>query len=251
MGSEAVWKRKRKKFGFVDHSPTPMSGTVNRTHEPNWKRKSTKKKRGLEARNKGKKMASKHQVFTAVSWNTKVKYVHSRRRRKKKQGVNVRRTYRLEKEKVTTSVVCDVIREVLGPAFQKAGVEVVFCDNDKKLQSRGAEETWAEFGIQLWPGAGCVTNKAIGGFPVDRPALNPLDQSIHAAWKTHRGHGSLYELWNARKPSRRREGGFMNDLDKSWENLPMRKIRAAIDCQRKIIREMHRMKGAITTYDTD
>merc|ERR1712146_62997 len=135
----------------------------------------------------GKKMASKHQVFTAVCWNAKVKYVHSRRRRKRKKGVNVRPTYRLEKEKVTTAVVCDVIRKHLGPAFKDAGVEVVFCDNDKKLQSRGAEEAWAGFGIQLWPGAGSVTNKDVGGFPVDQPALNPLDQSIHAAWKTHRG----------------------------------------------------------------
>ena len=149
MSSENVWKRRRKKFGFIDHSPCSMSGAINRTHEPNWKRKSTKKKKGLKARNKGKKMASKHQVFTAVCWNAKVKYVHSRRRRKKKKGVNVRPTYRLEKEKVTTAVVCDVIRKHLGPAFKDAGVEVVFCDNDKKLQSRGAEEAWAEFGIQL------------------------------------------------------------------------------------------------------
>ena len=73
----------------------------------------------------------------------------------------------------------------------------VFCDNDRKLQSRASTEAWKKFGITLWPGAGKVVNSALGGFPVDRPALNPLDQSVHASWKTH--EGGLYDMWNSRK----------------------------------------------------
>ena len=106
----------------------------------------------------------------------------------------------------------------------------VFCDNDRKLQSKAAKEAWQKFGIKLWPGAGKVSNSAVGGFPVNRPACQPLDQSIHAAWKTH--VGGLYDLWNRRIPCRQKNGGFMNDLHTSWDELPMTKVRAAIDCQR-------------------
>ena len=97
-----------------------------------------------------------------------------------------------------------------------------------------------------------IDHKAIsivGGFMVDRPACNPLDQSIHAAWKTH--VGGLYWMWNARKFSRRTEGGFFHDVERSYKELPMYKVKNAIDDQRNILREIHAKNGACTRYDTD
>ena len=43
----------------------------------------------------------------------------------------------------------------------------------------------------------------------------------------------------------------MNDLEESWEQLPMRKVRAAIDAQRKILRLVKENNGGRTTYDTN
>jgi len=248
-GSLVGWKRERVRFGFVDHSPASESGTVNRSHRPNWKRKSTRKREGLEAEEKGKKMAAKHQCFTAVCWKGKKMYCHSKRRIKKRKGRGIRPCYRLEKKKIDTKEVVKIIRNVLGPFFKKNKVNVVFADNDKKLQSRAAEREWRKFGIELWPGAGKVTNHASGGFPVDNPVLMPLDQSIHAAWKTH--EGGLYDRWNSMRKDRRTPGAFFNLLHQSWADLPMEKVRAAIDCQRKIIREIFQNKGGITSYDID
>ena len=54
--SKNVWNKEKRKWGFVDHSPCPMSGAVNRTHRPQWKRKKKKKTEGLDARRKGNRM---------------------------------------------------------------------------------------------------------------------------------------------------------------------------------------------------
>ena len=43
----------------------------------------------------------------------------------------------------------------------------------------------------------------------------------------------------------------MNLLEKSWEDMPMTKVRAAIDVQRNILREVYKNKGGITRYDVD
>lgn len=194
-------------------------------------------------------MGAKHQAFTAICWGGKTIHVHSKRRRKKKKGVNIKPEYRLEKEKVDTREIVRCIRNKLGPFFKRKGVKVVFTDNDKKLQSKAAEEEWSRFGIELYPGAGHVTNSAEGGFPVNRPALMPLDQSVHASWKTHKD--GLYDRWNSRRSKRRTGGGFMNDLENSWQEMPMKKVRAAIDVQRKIHLAILASQGKMTKYDTD
>ena len=63
------------------------------------------------------------------------------------------------------------------------------------------KEAWARWGIELWPAGGkSAWDRAIGGYPVDRPDLNPLDQSVHASWKTRRG--GHYDRWRSRKESR-------------------------------------------------
>jgi len=43
----------------------------------------------------------------------------------------------------------------------------------------------------------------------------------------------------------------MNLLQKSWEDMPMKKVRADIDVQRKILREVFENQGQITRYDVD
>ena len=109
------------------------------------------------------------------------------------------------------------------------------------------KEAWARWGIELWPAGGkSAWDRAIGEYPVDRPDLNPLDQSIHASWKTRRG--GLYDRWRSRKESRRTPGGFYNEVTNSWSDMPQHLIHNAIDAQRDIIREAHQIKGKRTSY---
>ena len=116
--SKAYWDAIKHEFGFIDHSPSAMTGSINRTHIPDWLRKSTKRKFGLKPRVKGTKMAAKHQYFTAVSWRVshfiiskkldfeiKDMYVHTSRRRKMRKGVHISPEYKLEKIKVDTAEV--------------------------------------------------------------------------------------------------------------------------------------------------
>ena len=58
-------------------------------------------------------------------------------------------------------------------------------------------------------------------------------------------------MYNSRREDRKTPGGFINDINESWANMPLSKIRAAIDVQRDILQEIHRAKGACTKYDTD
>ena len=61
-------------------------------------------------------------------------------------------------------------------------MKYVICDNDRKLQSKSAQDAWAKFGFTVCPGAGMVTNKDVDkGYPLDTPLCMPLDQSIHNA----------------------------------------------------------------------
>ena len=47
----------------------------------------------------------------------------------------------------------DIIN-ILGPVYRKEGIEYVFADNDSKLDSKTAVQTWAKQGIKLWPSGG-------------------------------------------------------------------------------------------------
>ena len=245
--SDWVWDREKKKWAFVDHCPVSFTGSINRKHVPNWKRKSTKRKHGLETSQKQKKHGLKLQCFTCISWKKKEMFIHADRYRK--SAHNAKPTYGLRKIPIEIETVVEVIRDLFGPSLKRAGIKFVFADNDSKLQSEEARREWAKFGIKLWPGAGQVTHTAKGGFPVNRPACMPLDQSVHAAWKTHRG--GLYDTWNQRAARRKTPGGFLNVLEESWIDLPMKKVRAAIDQQRKILKEIKIQKGGRTRFDTD
>merc|ERR1719473_886070 len=115
-----------------------------------------------------------------------------------------------------------------------------------KLQSRASESAFAEFGIKLHPGAGQVTNTAVGGFPVDRPDLQPLDQSVHANWKTRKG--GFYSKWNERPPSRQTPGGFVKLAKKSFFDMPKKMIQNAIDTQREVHKECYKLRGGPTSF---
>ena len=56
-------------------------------------------------------------------------------------------------------------------------------DNDRTLMSKSVVEAWGRYGISFLPGAGKVWVKGRGGFPVNHPIYNPLDQNIHHTWK--------------------------------------------------------------------
>ena len=84
-------------------------------------------------------------------------------------------------------------------------------------------KAWSKFGIKVWPGAGVVKDRKTisnftdldvddqGGFPVNSPDCMVLDQSINNTWKNLK-YGGLNAKFQRRKPSRKTNGGFVNDV---------------------------------------
>ena len=60
--------------------------------------------------------------------------------------------------------------------------------------------------------------------------------------------GGLYNTFNKRKPSRKTNGGFINDIKKSLKNLKQEKIQSAIDLQPKIMEAIIAANGGYTNY---
>ena len=71
------------------------------------------------------------------------------------------------------------------------------------------------------------------------------DQSVNNTWKNL--VGGLYDTFNKRKPSRQTMGGFMNDIQASFENLSQEKIQNAIDIQPKVMEAIIAADGGHTT----
>ena len=72
------------------------------------------------------------------------------------------------------------------------------------------------------------------------------DQSVNNTWKNL--VGGLYDTFNKRKSSRQTMGGFMNDIQASFENLSQEKIQNAIDIQPKVMEVIIIADGGHTTY---
>ena len=87
----------------------------------------------------------------------------------------------------------------------------------------------------------------LGGFPVNSPDCMVLDQSINNTWKNWK-YGGLNEKFQKRKPSRRTNGGFINDVHSSWSEMKIDHIRNAIDAQRKVMLQITEKKGGPTTF---
>ena len=71
-----------------------------------------------------------------VSYDTKVLYIHAKRRHKKRSGPNIKKEYRLELSKVNGKELAEVIASTMGPVFQDVGVEIVIADNDRKAHAK-------------------------------------------------------------------------------------------------------------------
>ena len=111
----------------------------------------------------------------------------------------------------------------------------------------------------MWPGAGMVADRKsivektdleeedLGGFPVNSPDCMVLDQSINNTWKNLK-YGGLNEKFQKRKPSRRTNGGFINDVYSSWDEMKIQHIRNAIDVQRKVMLQIIEKNGGLTTF---
>jgi len=243
-GSEARWKRFRKKVAYVDHSPVCMSGKINRTHDPQWRTLEQFTQHGIAPSSSSSKSGTSYMAFTCMAWEGRALHLHVQRRRKKKTW-NATPHYKLEKESVTGAMVVKAIHETLGPAMQELGIKWVYADNDNKLHQKQVIDAWQEYGIKVHPGAGKrCWDRAEGGFPVDYPELMPLDRSIHHKWKNAK-NGGLYSIWNKRKPSRRNAGAFMNDIKKSWSSIPQIVYQNAIEGTRKVIQKCHDNRGKI------
>ena len=91
-----------------------------------------------------------------------------------------------------------------------------------------------------------LTQDDQGGFPVNSPDCQVLDQSVNHTWKNLKG--GLNEKYQKRKPSRRTNGGFVNDVLSSWEEMKIKHIRNAIDTQKKVMLEIIEKKGRPTSF---
>ena len=182
------------------------------------------------------------------------------------------RIYRLELENVNAHSVAEVVEEEFGPIFKAAGCEWVFGDNDKSCILTYPEQpfsfffahkcvvkAWAKHGIKVWPVAGVVKDRKTisdftdldvddqGGFPVNSPDCMVLDQSINNTWKNLK-YGGLNAKFQRRKPSRKTNGGFVNDVYSSWEEMKTEHIRNAIDTQRGVMTQIIEKQGGPTTF---
>ena len=72
------------------------------------------------------------------------------------------------------------------------------------------------------------------------------DQSVNNSWKNLAG--GLYSTFQKRKPSRQTIGGFINDINSTWEQLSQEKIQNAIDLQPKIMEAIIAADGGHTNY---
>ena len=85
-----------------------------------------------------------------------------------------------------------------------------------------------------------------GGFPVNSPDCQVLDQSVNNTWKNLKG--GLNDKFQKRKPSRRTNGGFVNDVLSSWEEMKIEHIRNAIDTQKEVMLEIIEKQGGPTSF---
>ncbi len=126
--------------------------------------------------------------------------------------------------------------------------------------SKAVCDAWGEFYIKVWPGADVVGDRKLisdftgmdeddlGGFPVNSPDCMVLDQSVNNTWKNN--PGGLYSTFGKRKPSRKTNGGFINDMQKTWDNLNQEAIHKSIDLQPEIMRAIVAAGGGQTSYIT-
>ena len=71
------------------------------------------------------------------------------RRRKKRQGKNIKKEYKLELDKVNGSTMAEVVDKEIAPAMAKAGVKMVILDNDRKAHMLMCRKVWAKHGIDV------------------------------------------------------------------------------------------------------
>ena len=110
----------------------------------------------------------------------------------------------------------------------------------------------------MWPGAGKVKDRTSitdytgleqddqGGFSVNSPDCQVLNESVNHTWKNLRGY--LNDKFQKRKPSRQTNGGFVNDVLSSWEDMKIEHIRNAIDTQKQVMLEILEKQGGPTSF---
>ena len=82
----------------------------------------------------------------------------------------------------------------------------------EKILFECVKAAWGKFGIEVWPGAGKVKDRTEiveftgleledeGGFPVNSPDCQVLDQSVNHTWRSLKG--GLKAKFQKRKPAK-------------------------------------------------
>ena len=73
-----------------------------------------------------------------------------------------------------------------------------------------------------------------------------MDHSVNHTWENLKG--GLNAKFQKRKPSRRTNGGFVNDVLSSWEEMEMEHTRNAIDAQRGVMLEIIEKQGVLLRF---
>ena len=80
---------------------------------------------------------------------------------------------------------------------------------------------------------------------MNSPDCMVLDQSVNHTWENLKDW--LNEKFQKRKSSRRANGGFVNDVVLSWEEMKIKHIRNTIDIQKEVMFEIIEKQGGPTT----
>ena len=80
----------------------------------------------------------KPQVWLAVSYDTKLLYIHAKRGRKKRHGQTIKPDYRFELtgKGVNSMEFAYFVDEKFGQTLQDTGVTTVIVDNDRKAHRK-------------------------------------------------------------------------------------------------------------------
>ena len=89
------------------------------------------------------------------------------------------------------------------------------------------------FGLDFGEDLTNEDEEKLDGSPINSPECMVNYQRVNNLWKNLLG--GFYESFNKRKPSRKTNDGFINDIKSSFENLSQKKIQNAIDLQPKIM----------------
>ena len=112
-----------------------------------------------------------------------------------------------------------MVDEEFGQELQDAGVKTVIVDNGRKAHSKMVQDAWATFDIKVWSDARYVSDRKLISQFTDEDEAKLSEFTANSTDCKINGQSVNYDTFNRRKPSRKINGGFINDIKSSFGNL--------------------------------